>query len=97
MAAGETVFDVPAVLASRVRVLGTGRSQKNDPMTPARSRSRRCAQTGWPRSAPMTTPGSCDCWPNDIGDMARLRNQHCTRLHALLLELSVGGMAQKSP
>ena len=30
-AAGETVFDVPPLLASRVRVLGSGRSQKNDP------------------------------------------------------------------
>jgi hypothetical protein len=29
--AGETVFDVPPLLASRVRVLGSGRSQKNDP------------------------------------------------------------------
>jgi len=29
--AGETVVDVPAVLASRVWVLGSGRSQKNDP------------------------------------------------------------------
>jgi hypothetical protein len=25
------VFDVPAVLASRVRLMGSGRSQKNDP------------------------------------------------------------------
>ncbi len=31
VAAGETVFDVSPVLASRVRVLGSGRSQKNDP------------------------------------------------------------------
>jgi transposase len=31
VAAGETVFDVPPVLASRVRLLGSGRSQKNDP------------------------------------------------------------------
>jgi len=29
--AGEDVLDVPATLASRVRVLGTGRSNKNDP------------------------------------------------------------------
>jgi hypothetical protein len=29
--AGEQVLDVPATLASRVRVLGTGRSNKNDP------------------------------------------------------------------
>jgi hypothetical protein len=31
VADGETVFDVPPMLASRVRVLGSGRSQKNDP------------------------------------------------------------------
>src|SRR5207245_296327 len=29
--AGERVLDVPATLAARVRVLGTGRSNKNDP------------------------------------------------------------------
>jgi len=29
--AGEHVLDVPPTLASRVRVLGTGRSEKNDP------------------------------------------------------------------
>ena len=31
VAAGETVLDVPATLASRVRVLGTGQSAKSDP------------------------------------------------------------------
>jgi len=31
VAAGEAVFDVPATLASRVRVLAPGRSNKNDP------------------------------------------------------------------
>ena len=31
VACGETVFDVPPVLASRVRLLGSGKSQKNDP------------------------------------------------------------------
>jgi len=31
VAAGETVVDVPPLLACRVRVLGSGRSQKNDP------------------------------------------------------------------
>jgi transposase len=31
VAAGETVVDLPATLASRVRVLSTGRSAKNDP------------------------------------------------------------------
>ncbi len=31
VAAGETVLDVSPMLASRVRVLGSGRSNKNDP------------------------------------------------------------------
>jgi transposase len=31
LAAGEQVVDIPATLASRVRLLGTGRSAKNDP------------------------------------------------------------------
>ena len=31
VAAGETVLDVPPMRAARVRVLGSGRSQKNDP------------------------------------------------------------------
>lgn len=31
VAAGERVVDVPATLAARVRVLGSGRSNKNDP------------------------------------------------------------------
>jgi transposase len=31
LAAGEQVVDIPATLASRVRLLGTGRSEKNDP------------------------------------------------------------------
>ena len=31
VAAGETVLDVPATLASRVRVLSTGQSTKTDP------------------------------------------------------------------
>jgi transposase len=31
VAAGERVLDVPATLAARVRVLGSGRSNKNDP------------------------------------------------------------------
>ncbi len=31
VAAGERVLDVPPMMASRVRVLGSGKSQKNDP------------------------------------------------------------------
>ncbi len=92
VAAGETVFDVPPVLASRVRVLGSGRSQKNDP-NDARSvaiaalRSDRLAQV-----RPDDHVRVLRLLAKRHRDMARLRNKHCTRLHALLLELEPGGI-----
>ena len=90
-----TVFDVPPVLASRVRVLGSGRSQKNDP-NDARSvaiaalRSDRLAQV---RADDHTRV--LRLLAKRHRDMARLRNKHCTRLHALLLELTAGGIGSE--
>ena len=95
VAAGETVVDVPPVLASRVRVLGSGRSQKNDP-NDARSvaiaalRSDRLA-----RVRPDDHARVLGLLAKRHRDMARLRNQHCTRLHALLGELHAGGVASE--
>ena len=95
VAAGETVFDVPPVLASRVRVLGSGRSQKNDP-NDARSvaiaalRSDRLAQV-----RPDDHTRVLRLLAKRHRDMARLRNKHCSRLHALLLELSAGGIGSE--
>ena len=95
VAAGETVFDVPPVRASRVRVLGSGRSQKNDP-NDARSvaiaalRSDRLAQV---RADDHTRV--LRLLAKRHRDMARLRNKHCTRLHALLLELTAGGIGSE--
>ncbi len=95
VACGETVFDVPPVLASRVRLLGSGRSQKNDPND---ARSIAIAALRSDRLATVR--------PDDHvvvlrllvkrhRDMARLRNKHCSRLHALLLELEAGGIGAK--
>ncbi len=95
VAAGETVFDVPPVLASRVRVLGSGRSQKNDP-NDARSvaiaalRSDRLAQV-----RPDDHARVLRLLAKRHRDMARLRNKHCNRLHALLLELVPGGIGSE--
>ena len=92
VAAGETVFDVPPVLASRVRLLGSGHSQKNDP-NDARSvaiaalRSDRLARVRRDDHARVLR-----LLAKRHRDMARLRNKHCTRLHALLLELEPGGI-----
>jgi transposase len=92
VAAGETVVDVSPVLASRVRVLGSGRSQKNDPndaraVAIAAMRSDRVARV------------RCDDHARVLRllvkrhrDMAQLRATHCVRLHAMLAELAPGGI-----
>jgi transposase len=91
--AGETVFDVPATLASRFRVLSTGRSNKNDP-NDARSVA----------VAAMRSDRLTEVRPDDHTtvlrllakrhrDMARVRAVACGRLHALLMELAAGGIA----
>ena len=92
VAAGETVFDVPPVLASRVRLMGSGRSQKNDP-NDARSiaiAALRSDRLGIVR--PDNHARVLRLLAKRHRDMARLRNTHCTRLHALLLELEAGGI-----
>ena len=92
VAAGEAVFDVSPVLASRVRVLGSARSHKNDP-NDARSvaiaalRSHRLN-----RVRPDDHTRVLRLLAKRHRDMAQLRNLHCNRLHALLLELRPGGI-----
>lgn len=92
VAAGETVFDVPPVLASRVRVLGSGRSQKND-ANDARSvaiaalRSDRLALVGEDGHARVLR-----LLVKRHRDNAQFRATHCVRLHTLLLEFEAGGI-----
>jgi transposase len=95
VAAGETVFDVPPVLASRVRLLGSGRSQKNDPND---ARSVAIAALRSDRLATVRPDDHVTVLRLLVKrhrDMARLRNRHCSRLHALLLELVAGGIGTK--
>jgi transposase len=91
IAAGETVVDVPAVRASRVRTLSTGRSQKNDP-NDARSVA----------IAALRADDLARVLPDDhtrilrlLGkrqrDLGRQKNLECNRLHALLCEMFPGG------
>jgi transposase len=93
--AGETVLDVPATLVSRVRVLGTGRSDKTDP-NDARSVA----------IAALRAPALREVRPADHAEVLRLlakRNidigNHRTRmvclLHNVLLELVPGGIAKE--
>ncbi len=95
VAAGERVLDVPAMLASRVRVLGSGKSQKNDP-NDARSVAIAALRH------PGLTPVVVDDHTRVLGllakrhrDVARLKNKAACRLHALLGELTAGGLASE--
>lgn len=93
--AGETVLDVPATLASRIRVLGTGRSDKNDP-NDALSVA----------IAALRAPGLREVVVADHAEVLRLlakrnidlgkqRTRVVCRLHNLMMELAPGGIAKE--
>jgi len=93
--AGETVVDVPATLASRVRLLGSGRSDKNDP-NDARSVA----------VAALRAPALREVQAVDHGEVLRLlakrnldigshRTRVVCRLHAAMAGLTPGGMAKE--
>jgi len=92
---GERVVDVPAVLASRVRVLGSGRSDKNDP-NDARSVA----------IAALRQPSLTRVRREDHGQVLRmlakrhleltsLRTQAVCRLHSVLMQLRPGGIPKR--
>jgi hypothetical protein len=90
VAAGEQVVDVPAVLAARVRVLGTGTSQKNDPndarsVAVAALRSDRLGMVRADDHARVLR-----LLAKRQRDLGRLKNKTACRVHALLLELTPG-------
>jgi transposase len=93
--AGEHVVDVPPTLASRVRVLGTGRSEKNDPndalsvaIAALRSRSLRTVER-----ADHTEIMRLLAKRNY--DLGRLWARLVCRLHNALADLSPGGIAKE--
>ena len=92
VAAGETVLNVPATLASRVRVLSTGQSTKMDPND---AHSVAVAALRAPSLAPVRPADHvtvCRLLVKHHTDLARWRNKLCCRLHALVGELVPGGI-----
>lgn len=93
--AGETVVDVPATLAARTRVLGSGRSNKNDPndamsvaVTALRTRDlRRVQSVGNSEVLRLLSKRNAD--------IGRQRSRVVSRLHSLLVELAPGGIARE--
>ena len=95
VAAGETVLDVPATLASRVRVLASGQSTKTDPND---ARSVAVAALRAPSLAPVRAADHtavCRLLVKHHTDRARWRNKLCCRLHALVAELTPGGISKE--
>jgi transposase len=91
--AGETVLDLPATLAARVRLLGSGKSNKNDPND---ALSVAVAALGAPRLAAVERADHgvvLRLLAKRNVDLGRTRNLVACRLHALLAELVPGGMA----
>jgi len=93
--AGEQVLDVPATLAARVRVLSTGRSNKNDPND---AHSVAVAALRAPRLASVARAehsGVLRLLAKRNTDLGRARNRTACRLHALLAELVAGGISKE--
>jgi transposase len=93
--AGEVVLDVPATLASRVRVLGSGRSNKNDTndalsVAVAALRSRSLVKV---TAADHTVV--LRLLAKRHRDLGRERNRAACRLHALLAELVPAGITKE--
>ena len=96
VAAGETVVDVPAVLSTRTRLLGSGKAQKNDP-NDARSVAIAALRTdGLARVTVDEHAQVLKLLAKRHRDLGRMRGQAACRLHALLMELEPGGMAKKN-
>lgn len=95
LAAGETVVDVPAVLAARVRVLGSGKSDKSDPND---ARSVAIAALRAPALAPVTAENHAQVLrmlAKRHLELTSLRTQAVCRLHAVLAALQPGGIQRR--
>ena len=103
--AGEHVVDVPPTLASRVRVLGTGRSDKNDPndalsvaIAALRSQGLRRVEAAEHSEIMRLLAEHSEIMrllAKRNHDLGRMRVRLICRLHNALAELSPGGIAKE--
>jgi transposase len=93
--AGERVLDVPATLASRVRVLGTGRSNKNDPNDALSVAIAALRSPGLRSVEPANHREVLRLLAKRNHEIGRLRNMVVSRLHAALANLSPGGISKE--
>ena len=93
--AGEEVLDVPATLASRVRVLSTGHSNKNDPNDALSVAIAALRSPGLRSVEPANHTEVLRLLAKRNHEIGRLRNIVVSRLHAALANLSPGGIAKE--
>ena len=95
LAAGEQVLDVQPKLGSRVRLLSSGSSNKNDPND---ARSVAIAALRSPVRKAVAADDHAvvlKMWSKRHRDLARLRAQAACRLHATMCELIPGGVSKR--
>jgi transposase len=95
VARGEHVVDVPATLSSRVRVLGSGQSTKNDAND---ARAVAVAALRSPSLAAVRVEDHVSVLrllAKAQLDTSRARSRACCRLHALVRELVAGGIRKE--
>jgi transposase len=95
VAGGERVLDVPPKLASRVRLLEAGDTNKNDP-NDARSVAVAALRSRAVRDVAAEDHGAVlKIWARRHRDLARARNQVTCRLHAVICDLVPGGIRKE--
>ena len=95
VAAGERVLDVPPKLGARVRLLGSGATDKNDPndarsVAVAALRSAACPLVRADDHATVLK-----VWAKRHRDLSRSRCQVVCRMHAVLCDLVPGGVSKR--
>ena len=95
VAAGETVVDVPATLASRARLLSTGRSNKNDPNDALSIAVAALRSSSLRQVEPVGHSEVLRLLAKRNTDIGNQRTRLVCRMHALLAELAAGGIAKE--
>jgi transposase len=95
VAVGETVVDVPATLASRARLLSSGRSNKNDPNDALSVAVAALRSRGLRRVEPVGHAEVLRLLAKRNIDIGNQRTRVVCRMHALLAELAAGGIAKE--
>ena len=95
VAARERVLDVQPKLASRVRLLQAGDTNKNDPNDALSVAVAALRSTASREVIADDYPAVLKVWSKRHRDLARLRNQVACRLHAVLCDLTPGGHSKE--